>query len=133
MIIDPSTIVKLRDTGTGDMATLADRNPAPRFTMDRQFVLMGFLAWAFGGTGNATLTLHQKIPSRPDGVYDRIRRTWVTFGATSGDAFVTGRTDATDDRNWILGPGELWVPVWTNPDSGNMTWVLEVQLAAVIG
>lgn len=132
MIIDPSTIQKLRATGTGNMATLADETPEPRFTMDRMFVLLGFLAWASGGTGNDTLTLYQKIPARPDGRYDQVRRTWASFGTTGGDDRVDGRMEADDDRHWILGANELWVPVWTNPDGGNMTWVLEVQLAAVI-
>ena len=132
MPIDLDTIITLRASGDADMATLADDGPNPRFALDTKFMLIAFLAWASGGAGNADLQLYQKIPSRPDGQYDQLRRTFPSFGASGGDDFVDWRIPADDDRHWILGPGELWVPVWTNPDSGNMTWVLEVQLAAVI-
>lgn len=128
-MIDPATIIKLRDNGTGDMATLADETPSPAFTYDRKFVLTAILAWATAGTGDATMTLYQKIRDRRDGTYDLTRRIFENFGATN--RFYDWRIDESEQHHWVLNAYDLWVPVWANPNSGTMAWALEFQIRPV--
>jgi hypothetical protein len=127
-MIDPATIIKLRDTGTGDMATLADENPSPQFGLDVPCVLTAILAWVSGGTGGPDdLEIYQKIHARRDGAYDQLRRVLTDFG-TDDTTFHDWRIDDKEQHHWVLNARDLWVPVWTNPDAGNMTWVLEFHI-----
>lgn len=129
-MIDPASIIKLRANGTGNMATLADENPRPSFTYHTKFVLTAMLAWVSGGTGaGADIKIYQKIHDRPDGTFDQLRRTLTLFG-TDDTTFHDWRIQESEQHHWVLNANDLWVPVWTNPDSGNMTWVLEFQIRA---
>lgn len=127
--------------GDGDMSTIADDDPKYVFGLEAEFfVLLSFMAWAEGGTGNADLVLYQKIRRDPTGRKDKGRRWFPKFGVsgTGFRVFYDERIQKDDDRHWILrgpnkgGAGDLWVPVWTNPDSGTMTWAVRCEMAPVI-
>jgi hypothetical protein len=127
-MIDPNTIIKLRDNGTSHMATLADETPSPRFTYHTKFVLTAVLAWVKGGSGALDdLELYQKIHARRDGTYDQLRRVLADFGA-EGTTFHDWRLDDREQHHWVFDPDDAIVPVWTNPDPGNMAWKLEVHI-----
>lgn len=120
-------VEKFRFSGTGDMATVADTVPTPHVTRDYPFVLTALIGWATGGTGSATLELKQKILDEPSGWFDDVRRKFSEFG-TDGDAFIDWRIMEHEHYHWVLSAGDLWVPEWTNPDSGTMRWALEYQI-----
>jgi hypothetical protein len=128
-MIDMNKRRVFRETGTGDMATLAAENPWPAFGLGQDFLLISFIAEASGGSGGSAqhLDLYEKIAARPDGGYD-IKRRRLTDFRTAGNPFYDWRLNRDDDRHWIQAGGDLWVPVWTNPDPGNMTWKLRVEL-----
>jgi hypothetical protein len=131
--LDPNIdIIKIRATGTGNMATLTADGPNPRFEPGEAATLTAIIGTASGGTDSATLSLYQKIRSDPTGTFDLLRREFKKFG-TSNDAFIDWRIHAAEQRHWVMAAGDAWVPVWTNPDSGNMTWKLEFQFAVRSG
>ena len=130
-MIEPKTIIKLRANGTGHMATLANETPSPRFTYQTKFVLTAVLAWVSGGTGALDdLELYQKIYTRRDGTYDQLRRTLKDFG-TDGKTFHDWRLDDREQHHWVFDANDAIVPVWTNPDVGNMLWKLEVHIRPI--
>ncbi|MHC4405701.1 MAG: hypothetical protein ACYTG0_39145, partial [Planctomycetota bacterium] len=107
-------------------------NPVPSCTYHEPFLLIAFLAWASGGSDDATLDLYQKIPTRPDGAYDQIRRDFPSFGTTAtSDTRIAFRPQPEDLAHWKLQAGELWVPVWPNPATGTIVWTIEFHLAPV--
>lgn len=128
-MIDMNKRRVFREFGTGDMATLADENPRPAFGLGQDFLLLSFIAQASGGSGGTDqhLEIYEKIATRPDGAFDIKRRRLRDFG-TGSNPFYDWRLDQGDERHWIQSSGDLWVPVWMNPDPGNMTWKLRVEL-----
>lgn len=128
-MIDMNKRRVFRETGTADMATLADENPWPAFGLDVDFLLVSIYAEASGGTGGTGnhLEIYEKVPARPDGGYDLKHRRMNNFG-TDAQPWYIDRIQRDDERHWILDGGDLWVPVWTNPDSGTMRWKLRVTL-----
>lgn len=126
---DPNIqILKMRATGTGNMATLASDGPNPRFEPGEPAVLSAVIGLVSGGTGEATLSLYQKIRRDPTGTYDLLRRRFKEFGTdASSDDFIDWRITKDEERHWVMAAGDAWVPVWVNPDAGNMTWTLEFQ------
>lgn len=129
MPIDPDTIIKFRASGDGDMATVTNDGPNPSFGLDGKYVLVAIRAWTTAGTGNATLTIYQKIAAERSGVFDKTIRTFSNFGATN--RFFDFRIDEADQHHWVFDDGDLIVPDWTNPDAGTMTWAIEVHLRRV--
>lgn len=126
MPINPFTIIKRRRSGDGDMATIADASPNPRFTFDHPFVLVAIRAWATGGTNNADLAIYQKIAAERSGVFDKTIETMRDFGATNRR--FSWRIQVDDEHHWVFDAGDSIVPVWANPDIGNMVWALEVHV-----
>jgi hypothetical protein len=126
MPINPFTIIKRRRSGDGDMATVTADGPNPSFTFDTPFVLTAIRAWATGGAGNADLTIYQKIAAERSGVFDKTINIMRNFGATH--RFFHWRIQVTDEHHWVFDAGDSIVPNWTNPDPGNMTWALQVEV-----
>lgn len=130
-MIDPNLILPpIRDSQSTIMGTITERHPQPACTHSEPFLLIAFMAWVTGGSADATLDLYQKIPSRPDGRYDQVRRSFPEFGTTAtSDSRIDFRPTLDDIFHWKLNAGEMWVPVWTNPTPGTLVWTLEFQIA----
>jgi hypothetical protein len=126
MPINPFAIIKLRASGDGDMATVTDDGPNPSFGLDTAFVLTAIRAWTTSGTGDADLTIYQKIASERSGNFDKTIRTLKDFGATN--RFHDWRIDVKEQHHWVFDAGDFIVPDWTNPAAGTMTWAMEVQV-----
>lgn len=117
------------------MGTLADPATTPRFGLaDRAWRLSRMQCQFTGGTGSAAMTL---ALDRGIGLSYLNRTLLVT---ASGDAQGTGgangaffnlRIPANEAHQWEFPAGSYIVPVWTNPDAGNMRWQWEVDLDAV--
>lgn len=127
---DPNSVQIFRASGTGDMATVTDAQPAPRFGLNEPFLLLFLRAWFTGGSGSATMTLKQKAIDEPSGFFDNDLVQFKESG-TEIEAFQDFRVQADELYHWRFNAGDWIVPEWTNPDSGTMRWAIEVGLAPV--
>lgn len=136
----PERIRAQRANGFADMGSLATEESVGRFSM-RDIELGGIRypveVWNLiavrgrfiGGSGNATLSI--KLDHRAGGgLYDWTLKTFATTGSTNPDL----NFHASDEADLWAYPffrGDELVFDWTNPDAGNMRWVLEVFLHAL--
>jgi hypothetical protein len=106
-------------TGSGNIdATLS---------LDRRFRLVFVRCHFAGGTGTAAFTI--SVDSTRGSAYDAKLFTITQAGVNRDVNLRIGGDDAVDPSAWTFQPGDkVWIK-WTNPDSGNMTWGLEVGLA----
>lgn len=106
-------------TGSGNIdATLS---------LDRRFRLVFVRCHFAGGTGTAAFTI--SVDSTRGSAYDAKLFTITQAGVNKDVNLRIGGNDAVDPSAWTFQPGDkVWIK-WTNPDSGNMTWGLEVGLA----
>ena len=106
-------------TGSGNIdATLS---------LDRRFRLVFVRCHFAGGTGTAAFTV--SVDSTHGSAYDAKLFTITQAGVNKDVNLRIGGDDAVDPSAWTFQPGDkVWIK-WTNPDSGNMTWGLEVGLA----
>lgn len=80
-----------------------------------------------GGTGTADLIL--ELNSAQGNQHDAHLKS-ITAVGTGTDVFYTpGGTDIADPSPWSFQSGDQLRIKWVNPDSGSMTWGLEVGLA----
>lgn len=106
-------------TGSTNINSLLDLDVAFRLV----FVRCHFT----GGTGTADMTLD--LSSAQGNPYNAHLQS-ITAVGTGTDVFYTpGGTDIDDPSSWSFQSGDQLRIKWTNPDSGNMTWGLEVGLA----
>ena len=106
-------------TGSGNIDTT--------FSLDRRFRLVFVRCHFAGGTGTAAFGL--SIDSTRGSAYDAKLFTITQAGVNKDVNLRIGGDDAVDPSAWTFQPGDkAWIK-WTNPDSGNMTWGLEVGLA----
>lgn len=97
------------------------------FDLDVPFRLVFVRCHFAGGTGTAGLTLD--LNSAQGNPYDA-RLTSITAIGTGTDVFYTpGGAAIADPSSWSFQSGDQLRINWTNPDSGNMNWGLEVGLA----
>jgi hypothetical protein len=131
-MIKPSDIVFLRDGGSANMGDVTDQTDLnARFTLDERFVLV-FARCHFGSTGTGTATVSLKRDSWMETNYDVTLDTFDAKGITStaGDADLNFRVEnPTELVHYTFEAGDFLVFEWTNPDSGNITWGMEVGLA----
>ena len=106
-------------SGSGDMDEL--------FSLDLRFRLVYLRCHFVGGSGTAPLSL--SLDSDAGSAFDTHLFT-VTHAGTGKDVNLRiAEGDTQEPSAWTLHtPDQLRVQ-WTNPDSGNMTWGLEVGLA----
>ena len=106
-------------TGSGNIdATLS---------LDRRFRLVFVRCHFAGGTGTAAFTI--SVDSTRGSAYDAKLFTITQAGVNKDVNLRIGGSDAVDPSAWTFQPGDkVWIK-WSNPDSGNMTWGLEVGLA----
>ena len=97
------------------------------FDLDVAFRLVFVRCHFVGGTGTADLTLD--LNSTQSNSFD-VRLTSITAVGTGTDVFYTpGGAAIADPSSWSFQSGDQLRTQWTNPDSGNMNWGLEVGLA----
>jgi len=111
----------LRKTGTGS------GNIDATFSLDRKYRLVFVRCHFAGGTGTAPFTI--SVDSGQGSAYDT---TLFTISLAGRDKDVNLRItgdDRDDPSPWTLQPGDFLRIQWTNPDSGNMTWGVEVGMA----
>ena len=106
-------------TGTGDIDNT--------FQLDKKYRLV-FIRCHFSGTTNsATFTV--SLDSGSGSAYDATLFT-LTQAGVGRDVFLRiGGGDTGDPSAWTFQSGDSVRVQWTNPDSGNITWGLEVGLA----
>ena len=121
----------IRASGTGNMGTVTDSLPSVAFGLPADFYLDYLRVWFSGGTGTgANLALKQKLRYEPSGWYDREVRNFPNSGTDDVD-FIYFRVDADERDRWAFAGGDLLVPEWINPDSGNMRWAFEAGLSLI--
>jgi len=106
-------------TGTGDIAHT--------FKLDKRYRLV-FLRCHFSGTsGTAPLVI--SMDSGNGSAYDAILFTLSLAGTGKDVNLRIGGGDAEDPSAWTFQAGDAVRVDWVNPDSGNITWGVEVGLA----
>lgn len=106
-------------TGTG--------NIAHTFKLDQRYRLV-FVRCHFAGT-SGTAPLAISINSANGSAYDAVLFTVTQAGVARDVNLRIGGGDADDPSSWTFQTGDAVRVDWTNPDSGNITWGLEVGLA----
>jgi len=97
------------------------------FSLDVRFRLV-FLRCHFSGTaGTAALVI--SLDSSRGGAYDTKLFTIARAGVGRDVNFRITADESRDPSPWTFQAGDTVRVQWTNPDSGNITWGLEVGLA----
>jgi hypothetical protein len=106
-------------TGTADMNET--------FKLDQKFRLV-FLRCHFSGTsGSSDMAI--SVDSANGFAYDTILFTVTDAGTTKDVHLRIGSQDTGEPSAWTFQSGDSMRVQWTNPDSGNITWGVEVGLA----
>lgn len=127
----PAEIVPQSYGGTANMGTIptydgTETTRVGRFSLDVDVWCLVFARAHFlGGTGTATMTLY--VDSRLGRNHDSNLWAWTSAGTTGND--VNFRIVPEELMHWSFRRGDELVFTWTNPDTGNMAWGLEVALA----
>jgi len=115
----PLAVVSRTASGPGDL----DES----FSLDRAFRLV-FVRCHFVGT-DGTAALHLGIDSAGGAAYDA-RLFTITLAGPGRDVHLRiGGEDSREPSAWTFQQGDALRVQWANPDSGNITWGLEVGLA----
>lgn len=129
----PNQIVTQTATGQGDMGDVTSQLSVARFGLaDVPFALCfvrGRFVTLSGSGDNATLSLKLDHVEQ-NGIYDFLLKSWDTMG-TSGTGFkadLNFRLAADELYLWSYPRDSILVFEWTNPDSGNIRWALELGL-----
>lgn len=129
----PSQIIVQADGGSANMGSLPTYAGPPtgeystaRFKLETDIWCLVFARVHFsGGTGTATLSLY--IDSRLGSRHDTNLWSWTSAGTTGND--VNFRIVPDELMHWAFRKDDELVFTWTNPDTGNMLWAIEVGLA----
>ena len=106
-------------TGSGDMNET--------FGLDRRYRLVFVRCHFAGGTGTTSFSI--SVDSGAGSAHDTHLFTVMQAGTGNDVHLRIGGGDAGEPAAWTFqGDDDLRIE-WTNPDSGNMTWGLEVGLA----
>lgn len=115
----PLAVVSRTATGSGDIDET--------FALDRAFRLV-FVRCHYTGTDGTGL-LHLSVDSAHGPASDA-RLFTISLAGTGHDVHLRiGGDDNREPSAWTFQPGDAVRIQWTNPDSGNITWGLEVGLA----
>ncbi len=106
-------------TGSGDI----DQT----FSLGQKFRLTFIRCHFSGSPGTAAFIV--SVDSTNGSAYDT-RLFTISQAGTNKDAHLRiGEGDTDEPSAWTFQPGDAVRIQWTNPDSGNITWGLEVGLA----
>jgi hypothetical protein len=128
-MICPKTIIFQRDGGTGDMGDVTDETDrTARFSLPGRFSLVFVRAHFGDANGTADMTLN--IDSGHGQFFDLRQYTFPAVGRTAADGDADGHLRIPEEEliHWTYEAGDAIVFEWTNPDSGNIHWGLEVGL-----
>lgn len=125
----PGHIVRMApQDGTANMGVLADESDrTARFVIPLDDLALLYVRGEFaGGSGTADLSLYlDRQAARKVLKRSTILFTWLDVGDTKQ---VHTRIPVEEREAWSFMKGDELVFVWTNPDSGNMSWLLEIGL-----
>ena len=107
-----------RATGSGNINEV--------FSLDGRFRLVFVRCHFVGGSGAAALSI--SLDSTEGSAYDTHLFTMTQAGVDHDVHFRITAAELTEPSPWIFQPGDAIHVQWTNPDSGQMTWGLEVGL-----
>ncbi len=123
-----SNIVRVRESGTGNMGDVTDPQSVARFSLPGgPFVLLSVRARFTLGTGTNTMTMRIDHPDETQ-QFDFIEDEWTVAGTTGKDNIRM----VVPPKEWALytyRPDSVLVFDWTNPDAATMRWALEVGMA----
>lgn len=125
-------VIVVRDGGTANMGDVTDESSLlARFTFPHPFVMV--FVRAHFGDANGTADMKLKVDSKFGQFFDTTLWTFRDVGRTAadGDADRNFRIPADELMHWVFGPDDALVFEWTNPDSGNIHWGLEVGFVNV--
>ena len=105
-------------TGTGDINHT--------FGLDRKFRLVFARCHFTGAAGTAAFRL--SLDSESGSAYDALLFTITLAGVGKDVNLRIAGSDAEDPSPWTFQAADLLRVQWTNPDTGNITWGLEVGL-----
>jgi hypothetical protein len=113
------TVVRQTSSGSGNIDVL--------FGLDRKFRLVFVRGHFVGGAGTAGLAI--VLDSGLGSAHDTKLFT-VSIAGTGTDVHLRlDGADSQDPSPWTFQPDDRLRVQWTNPDSANMTWGVEVGLA----
>ena len=128
----PSDVVMLRASGSGDMGTVGDDNVPGIFRHPLNvpwvlvFVRLHFIDITGGAAGTADCSIFRD--KRTETVaWNALQWKMKDVGLTKDGNLVVPPEEL---YLWGFGADEAAVFTWTNPDSGNIGWGLEVGMAA---
>lgn len=132
----PADIIVKRDHGKEDMGSLAygtgsDTNLKARFGLEEGRFGLVFVRAHFNSGTSTKANMVINLDSGFGPPYDFKLKTIKNVGTGRDDA--NFRVPVDEDRHWIFDGmnKDKIVMTWTNPDSGNMEWGLEVGLILV--
>lgn len=97
------------------------------FSLERKYRLVFVRCHFAGSSGTAALTI--SVDSASGSAYDALLFT-VTRAGTNKDVHLRiGEGDTGEPSAWTFQANDALRIQWTNPDSGNITWGVEVGLA----
>lgn len=108
-----------------DMGSLTDFTVTGRFPVARREQVRSVAVRYIGGTGTADLAFYRH--DRNSGSWG-VTHLWTEADrGTGADALVVIPPGDVRGSFWLLEPGIDLVAIWTNPDSGVMQWIMEVN------
>lgn len=123
---DPNQVVVIHDSGDGNMGDVTDEISKARFWLATERFVLVFIRAHFQGTGSGTADLAIRVDSRLGAQHDA---TLITILARGKTADMNYRVERDEYEKWVFQRGDIITPEWTNPDSPNVQWGLEVGLA----
>ncbi len=109
------------------MATVASPASTPRlFLSDGPFVLTRLEVEFTAGTGSATLGLWVDDARGP--FFDRLKYEFLAAGTDGVNVFFRLEDGNQERKAFTLNAGDVYVPVWENPDDGTMEWLMTAEL-----
>lgn len=113
------SVITKTATGSGDIDEA--------FELDCRFRLAFLRCHFTGGAGSASLAI--LVDSAGGSAYDTRLFTVTKAGANRDVTFRISAEESVEPSPWTFQDGDSVRIQWTNPDSGNITWGLEVGLA----
>jgi len=113
------TVVRKTATGSANLDVL--------FSLDRRFRLIFVRCHFAGASGTAPFRL--AVDSGAGSAYDTRLFTITSAGVDKDVHLRIGDGDTQEPAPWTFQPDDQLRIQWINPDSGNITWGLEVGLA----
>lgn len=115
----PLAVITKTASGSGDLEEA--------FSLDHAFRLVFVRCHFSGSAGTAPMVL--SVDSGHGSAYDARLFTVAKAGVDADVHLRIGPMDNTEPSAWTFQAGDALLIQWSNPDSGNITWGLEVGLA----